>query len=566
MNPRVSLAVVLCGALYLPGQNVPGLFIESAESTGLTFTHVNGATGKYYLPEQMGAGVALFDYDGDGDLDVFLVQDGPLGPEATSRTGEAPISRLFRNDLTRASGGTPRLRFTDVTTRAGVGLRAYGMGAAVGDYDNDGDVDLFVTGFGPDTLYRNNGDGTFTDATKAAGVSDPLWSTSATFVDYDRDGDLDLFVANYLDFTIAGNKTCTDSAGSRDYCGPRVYRPVPDRLYRNEGGGRFSNVTESSGVARADGAGLGVVAGDYNGDGWLDLYVANDATPNQLWINRHDGTFVDHGLLSGAAVNVAGNPEGSMGIASGDFDRDGDEDLFVTNIAGETFVLYRNDGSGNFEDARVPTGLATPTAASTGFGTGWFDYDNDGWLDLFVANGAVNLIEAQRGQPSPFRMKNQLFHNDANGRFSETSTAAGAAFERAEISRAAAFGDLDTDGDTDIVVTTSGGPVRLLLNQAGTQHHWLQVSLAQEAGNRVGLGARIGLERDGLPALWRRVHTDGSYLSANDVRVHFGLGAGANVAGIIVHWPDGAVERWTGLAADRQVTLQRGTGQLKTPR
>ncbi len=563
MKPCVSLAAVLCGAFYFPASQASELFTESAAATGLAFTHVNGATGKYYLPEQMGAGVALFDYDNDGDLDVFLVQDGPLGDEALSVTGKAPISRLFRNDLTRGTGGTPRLRFTDVTTRAGVGLRAYGMGAAVGDYDNDGDIDLFVTSFGPDTLYRNNGDGTFTDATKEAGVSDPLWSTSATFVDYDRDGDLDLFVANYLDFTIPGNKTCTDSAGARDYCGPRMYRPVPDRLYRNEGDGRFANVTDAAGVARADGAGLGVVAGDYNGDGWLDLYVANDATPNQLWINRQDGTFVDEGLLSGAALNVAGNPEGSMGIASGDFDADGDEDLFVTNIAGETFVLYRNDGSGNFEDARVPAGLAGPTAASTGFGTDWFDYDNDGWLDLFVANGAVNLIEAQRGQPSPFRMKNQLFHNDGNGRFSETSTAGGRAFERAEISRAAAFGDLDNDGDIDVVVTTNGGPIRLLLNRTGTQHHWLQVSLAQDTRNRLAIGARIGLERDAQPALWRRVRTDGSYLAASDARVHFGLGAAAKVAAIVVHWPDGAVERWTGLAADRQVILQRGTGQSK---
>ncbi len=560
MNPRVSLILVLWGALYFASnQPASDLFVESAESTGLTFVHVNGAIGQYYLPEQMGAGVALFDYDTDGDLDVFLVQDGPLGPQPAADTADAPTSRLFRNDLTGLPGA-PRLHFTDVTTRAGVGLRAYGMGAAVGDYDNDGDVDLFVTTFGPDTLYRNNGDGTFTDKTNEAGVSDPLWSTSAAFLDYDRDGDLDLFVANYLDFTIAGNKTCTDSAGSRDYCGPRVYRPVPDRLYRNDGGGRFTNVTEASGVARADGAGLGVAAGDYNGDGWLDLYVANDATPNQLWINRHDGTFVDEGLLSGAAFNAAGNPEGSMGIASGDFDRDGDEDLFVTNIAGETFVLYRNDGAGNFEDARAAAGLAVPTAASTGFGTDWFDYDTDGWLDLFVANGAVNLIEAQRGQPAPFRMKNQLFHNEGNGRFSEKSRAGGAAFERAEISRAAAFGDLDNDGDTDIVVTTSGGPVRLLLNQTGKDRHWLQASLAQPARNRLGLGARIGLERDGQPPLWRRVRTDGSYLSASDPRVHFGLGPGANVGAIEVQWPDGVSERWTGLSADRHVTLRRGTG------
>ncbi len=289
------------------------------------------------------------------------------------------------------------------------------MGAVVGDYDNDGDLDLFVTSFGPETLYRNNGDGTFADVTKQAGVSDALWSASGAFVDYDRDGDLDLFVANYLDFTLAGNKRCNDAVGARDYCSPRAYRPVPDRLYRNEGGGRFTDATETAGINKADGAGLGVSTGDYNGDGWLDLYVANDATPNQLWINQRNGTFEDDGLLSGSALNAAGNPEGSMGIASGDFDLDGDEDLFVTNIVGETFAMYVNDGRGSFDDARARVGLSAPTAAFTGFGTDWFDYDNDGWLDLFVANGAVNIVEAQRGEKFPFRMRNQLFHNTGAG-------------------------------------------------------------------------------------------------------------------------------------------------------
>src|SRR5262245_6169926 len=263
------------------------LFAESAAATGLVFTHENGATGNYYLPEPMGSGVALFDYDGDGDLDVFLVQAGALDGAPAAN---APTSRLFRNDLSVARDGRRTLRFTDVTERAGVGLRAYGMGVAVADYDGDGDLDLLVTSLGPETLFRNNGDGTFSDVTREAGVSDALWSTSAVFLDYDRDGDLDLFVANYVDFSVAGNKTCNDALGARDYCGPREYRPVPDRLYRNEGNGRFSDVTLASGIAKADGNGLGVVAGDFDGDGWLDLYVANDATPNQLWINRKDGT------------------------------------------------------------------------------------------------------------------------------------------------------------------------------------------------------------------------------------------------------------------------------------
>jgi hypothetical protein len=536
-----------------------GLFVERAAATGLVFTHVNGATGRYYLAEVMGAGVALVDYDNDGDLDVFLVQGGTLDRAQTPAT----TSRLFRNDLAAAGGARGPLRFTDVTARAGVGLRAYGMGVAAGDYDNDGHLDLFVTAFGPDTLYHNNGDGTFTDVTKQAGVSDPYWSTSAAFVDYDRDGRLDLFVANYVDFTIAANQLCSDAVGARDYCGPRAYHPVADRLYRNQGNGRFTDVTEAAGISKADGAGLGVATGDYNGDGWIDLYVANDAMPNQLWTNRHNGTFVDEGLLSGSAVNAQGTPEGSMGIASGDVDLDGDEDLFVTNIAGETFVLYTNDGRGNFEDTRARWGLALPTAAFTGFGTDFFDYDNDGWPDLLVANGAVNVIEAQRGQASPYRMKNQLFRNTGARRFEETTAAGGAAFSRAEIGRGAAFGDIDNDGDIDVVVTNNNGPVRLLLNQAGTRNHWLAVRVTQGPGNRFGFGARIGIERAGRPTLWRRVRSDGSYLSASDVRVHAGLGASAAIDAVVVQWPDGARERWTGIVGDKVVTLGRGTGKAQ---
>ena len=541
----------------LPAATDP-IFIESAAATRLVFTHVNGATGKYYLPEMMGSGVAVFDYDNDGDLDVFLVQGGPLGPNAASG---GPTSRLFRNDLTPGAGGRRALRFTDVTAKAGVGLRGYGMGAAVGDYDNDGFLDLFVTAFGSIALYHNNGDGTFSDLTKSAGLNETGWATSAAFADYDRDGDLDLFVARYVDFAIAANKLCSDPAGARDYCGPRAYRPVPDRFFRNEGNGRFVDATERAGITKADGAGLGVAIGDYNGDGWPDVYVANDATPNQLWINHRDGTFRDDGLLSGSAVSASGNPEGSMGIASGDFDRDGDEDLFVTNIIGETFVLYVNDGRGNFDDARARTGLAALTAAFTGFGTDWFDYDNDGWPDLFVANGAVNIVEALRGQPSPYRMLNQLFHSLSGRRFEETSAAAGPAFATAEIGRGAAFGDIDNDGDVDIVVTNNNGPVRLLLNQVGGSNHWLQVRLDQRPGNRFGIGAWVGVERGSGPTLWRRVRTDGSYLSASDVRVHFGLGSSAAVAAVVVQWPDGQRERWTGIASDRVVTLSRNTGQ-----
>jgi hypothetical protein len=566
----LPFSIPLLAALALAGAaDGPSIrFVDAADATGLRFRHQNGASGQYYMPELLGAGGALVDYDGDGDLDVFLVQGGTLEASGTSEAGRrrsdangtVATSRLFRNDL-RIERGRPLLRFTDVTGRAGVGLQAYGMGVAVGDVDNDGRPDLFVTTLGEDALYRNNGDGTFSDITGTAGVSDPFWSASAAFADYDRDGDLDLFVANYLEFSIAANKRCTDATGARDYCSPKSFRPVPDRLYRNEGGGRFTDVTTAAGVARADGNGLGVSTGDYDGDGWIDFYVANDATPNQLWINRRDGTFADEGPLSGAALNAAGSPEGSMGIASGDFDADGDEDLFVTNIIGETFALYANDGAGNFEDARVRAGVSQPTAPLTGFGTEWADLDNDGWLDLFIANGAVNIVERLRGQPVPFRMPKQVLRNLGSGRFADVSSAAGPAVGELEVSRGVAIGDVDNDGGLDVLITNNDGPARLFLNQTSPRGHWLQVRLEQPDRNRVAIGARVGVERAGRPTLWRRVRTDGSYLSASDHRVHVGLGDATAVDRLLVEWPDGTKERFAGGPVDRVVVLRRGGGQ-----
>ena len=374
-------------------------------------------------------------------------------------------------------------------------------------------------------------------------------------------------MTNYVTFTGAGNKICTDLTGARDYCPPGAYAPVPPRLFHNDGGKHLTDVTESAGISRAYGAGLGVAIGDLNGDGWPDIYVANDATPNQLWINKHDGTFEDTGVLSGTAFNALGRPEGSMGIALGDADGDGDEDLFITNVAGESHVLYLNDGRGNFEDARTRSGVGPATAALTGFGTNWVDYDNDGRLDVFIASGAVNIIESERGQPNPYRMHNQLLHNQGEGRFVDVSALAGPEFSRLDVARGAAFGDLDNDGDMDIVVTNINAAARVLLNQqiapgggAGASH-WLEVSLRSSAGNRFGIGARLGLVRAGLPTIWRRARTDGSYLSANDARVHFGLGADARIDSLIVQWPDGSSESFTGVAPDRIVTLTRGQGR-----
>ena len=554
------LAVAACalalslGSLTTPAAWVADIFRELPDGAGLAFTHDNGARGEFHLPEIMGSGAALFDYDGDGDLDVFLVQG------AASST-----SRLFRNDLPKDArpGAVPR--FTDVTERAGVGLRAAGMGAAVGDYDGDGALDLYVTAYGSNVLYRNNRDGTFADVTRASGADDSRWSTSAAFLDYDRDGDLDLFVANYVDFSAAARKACVDTLGAPDYCAPSAYRPVPDRLLRNEGDGTFTDATEPSGVSRAYGAGLGVAVGDYNGDGWLDVYVANDATPNQLWINRRNGTFEDEGWLSGAAVNAAGRPEGSMGIASGDYDGDGDEDLFVTNLARETFVLYANDGRASFEDRRTQSGVALPTAEMTGFGTAWIDYDRDGRLDLVIANGAVNTLERQRGSPRPFRQPNQLFRQEVAGRLSDVTAAAGKAFASADVGRGLATGDIDNDGDVDVLLTHNGGPARLLVNGASSGH-WLSVRTALPGRNARGFGARVGVMRKGHPPLWRRIGTDGSYLSASDARAHFGLGDTAAIDHVIVEWPDGYRERWNTVAADREVVLERGSGEAAAAR
>jgi hypothetical protein len=586
MLMRLALTCAILAALTLP----PGISAQSggtgprfedvAEASGLRFVHRNGATGEYMYPELIGSGGAVFDYDGDGDLDVFVVQGlddirhaGVGAPPV--RTAGSPTSRLFRNDLERPGG---RLQFTDVTEAAGVGFIGYGMGAAVGDIDNDGDLDLYVTAYGNNALYRNDGNGRFTDVTAAAAANDSRWSTSAAFVDYDRDGHLDLYVANYLDFTPAANKPCAEAAGQRDYCAPTAYRPLPDRLLRNRGDGTFEDVSEKSGITRAFGNGLGVAVGDYDADGWPDIYVANDATPNQLWMNRHDGTFEDMGLLSGTAYNAAGRPEGSMGIASGDYDRDGDEDLVVTNIIGETFVLYENDGSGGFEDRRAGVGLAAPTAMMTGFGADWFDADNDGWLELFIANGAVNLIPSLRGTPNPFRQRNQLFTTRpgtvanqptltpaANAptearepvRLTELTAQAGPGLEFLEVSRGAAFGDLDLDGRVDILVTNNGGPVRLLRNVTPGARHWLRLRLVQPDRNRRAIGASVRVELPGQPPLVRRVRSGGSYLSVSDDRLYVGLGGASSPVAVTVTWPDGTQQRMTGLAVDREHEISR---------
>jgi hypothetical protein len=556
LTPMLSLVSVLIGS----APPTP-IFHDVASEAGLRFSHFNGATGEHFMPEIMGSGAALFDYDNDGDLDVYLIQGSLLETGKTPLfpppPGSRPGNRLFRNMLS----DTGRLAFVDMTERSGVGHDGYGMGVATGDYDNDGFVDLYVTNFGDNVLYHNNGDGTFADVTRAAGVNDGRWSTSAAFLDYDGDGYLDLFVANYVDFTVQGSKRCYAPTGEPDYCTPMAYKAVPSRLYHNTGNGRFSDVTESSGIGASYGPALGVLCADLNGDGRIDIYVANDTAANRLWLNQGDGTFRDGALEAGVAYSADGRTKAGMGVTAEEVDGRGIVAIVVTNLSREGATLFRGT-RGMFEDVTTQYGLSAPTFAFTGFGTKWVDYDNDGRLDLFVANGAVTIVESLRGRPYPYGQRNLLFHDEGPGRkFLETSAVAGEVFQRIDVGRGVAVGDVDNDGALDILVTNNNGPVRLLHNDIQPNQHWLELRLQGVRSNRSGLGARVGLFRTGEEPLWRRVHSDSSYLSASDPRVHFGLGTNANVQRLVVRWPEGFEESWDDVQADRVIALRQGSGK-----
>jgi hypothetical protein len=552
-------ATVPAGVENRPG---PDWFAERAEATGLDFVHVNGMTGERYIAEIMGPGVALFDFDNDGDLDVYAVQGQTL------RRGEQPPEsqdRLFRNDLEIRADGSPAMHFTDVTVRAGLVPRSYGMGVAAADVDNDGWTDLYLTRFGADALLKNNGDGTFTDVFAASGLADPGWTIAASFFDMDRDGWLDLFVPSYVRYSTAADIECLAPAGTRDYCSPQSYVAVPGRLFWNKGRGIFQDVTLASGIARDYGPALGTVGFDANGDGWPDLYVANDGTDNQLWINRRNRTFENGAVLAGVAVNAAGRAEGSMGVDAGDFDNDGDDDLVIANLSGEGSTLYENNGSGVFQDVASASSLRTRSLPFTGFGTAWFDADNDGWLDILTVNGAIATIQAlaAAGDPFPLHQRKQLFRNvggpDKRRRFDDVTADAGAGFAVSEVSRGAAFGDIDNDGDLDVVVANNNGRLRLLVNQRGNRARWVGVRVVHDR-MRDMLGARVGLTLADGSTRWRRARTDGSYASANDPRVLFGLGESAQPTRLRVQWPDGRDEEWPFNVVNRWVVVQESTG------
>jgi hypothetical protein len=545
--------------------------VERAHASGLDFTHFNGMSGAFYYPEIMAPGVALLDYDNDGDLDVYVTQGQMLGAGKTLADAFNPPTgelrdRLFRNDLVVNADGTRTVHFTDVTAQSGIDLRTYGMGVAVGDFDNDGHVDIYRTGLTGGTMLHNNGDGTFTDVTQRTRTETAgQWSVSAAFVDYDRDGWLDLWVGNYLIYSTAADVQCLSVSGRRDYCPPNSYRAQASHLFHNRHG-VFEDVTRTALVGGAYGPALGVSTADFNNDGWIDLYVANDGQPNQLWINQHDGTFKDTAFLAGVALSGAGQAEASMGVDAGDFDNDGDEDLFITNWLDQMNVLYVNDGTGTFEDRRAATGVGAPSLARTGFGTAWFDVDSDGWLDLFVANGGVATIESQAraGDKFPLRMAPSLYRNLGNGHFDHASGKAGAVFNNLYVGRGAAFGDIDNDGDTDIVVAQAAGPLQLLINTTfdishAPAAHWLGLRLMSGSPQRDALGARVEVRQKDR-VLWRRARSDGSYASANDPRVLVGLGAVGDKPTVRVTWPDGKREEWTDVATDRYTTLVEGSG------
>jgi enediyne biosynthesis protein E4 len=544
-----------------------GIFIDATETSGIHFVHTNGMKGEYYFSEIIGSGVAVFDYDNDSRPDILVLNGTPLGEATTGEAGSSCSARLFHNELRVSESGERTLKFTDVTENSGLCSHGYGMGVAIGDYDNDGFPDVFITHFdAPNQLFHNNGDGTFSDVTERAGVAgNRQWGASASFFDYDRDGFLDLYVANYVNYSITDKRKCYNYTSARDYCAPVTYPPVPGILYHNLGNGTFEDVSIKSGITQAYGNGLGVVGADLNGDGWPDIFVANDGNPNQLWINQRDGTFRNEAFERGVAVSVDGAAEAGMGVDIADADGTGNEDILVTHLTHEKATLYRNLGQGGqFEDASAVAGLYVATTPYTGFGTAFLDYDNDGWPDIVIANGAVHVIEDQvrAHDPFPLHQTKQLLHNLGNGQFEDVSAKAGSAFALSEVGRGLAVGDLDNDGGVDFVVANNNGPLRIFLNEVAAARPW--VGLRVLTGRRDAYGARVELRRKGARTLWRRVHSDGSYLSASDPRLVIGLGEASDIDGLVVHWLDGKEERFPPPPLRTYTTIAQGSGVLVT--
>lgn len=555
-----SLLCVAPASLAQSGETVP--FTDRAAASGLDFVNFNGMTGKLYFVEMMGGGLALIDYDRDGDLDVYLVQGTLLAEDVVGDAVFAPVhpvpltDRLYRNDSWIDDSGTHHLAFADVSEVAGLPAGDYGLGVASADIDNDGWPDLYVNNFGPNRLLRNRGDGTFEDVTESSGTAEPRWSAAASFFDFDDDGLLDLYVGNYVDYRMATDRPCFSDTGVLDYCGPGAFSGVTDRLFRNLGGGAFEDVSKRSGIGTEPGKGLGSVVSDFDGDGRLDLYVTNDGERNFMWLNQGDGTFLDGALLSGTAVNDQGMPEASMGVVVGDLDGDGRDDLFMSHLKSETNTLYRNEGGGLFVDTSGESGLGLPSWSFTGFGIGLVDFDNDTDLDMYVGNGAVLLLEdlVLAGDPYPIHQRNLLFRNEGEGQFTDVSDAAGEALAPSEVSRGVAVGDIDNDGDGDLTIWNSAGPARLLVNEHPGDGDWVGLA-TRTLGTRDALGSRVmALSAAGVP-VWRRVSTDGSFASSGDPRALLGLGTGALETTVEIWWSGGGASRFLEVPTGRYLTV-----------
>ncbi len=530
-------------------------FTNIARAAGLDGTTVyGGASSNKYLLETTGTGVAAIDYDRDGRLDLFFVNGSRLEGFAP---GQAPVNQLYRNK----GDGT----FEDVTVKAGLGASGWGQGACVGDYDNDGNDDLFVSYWGQNRLYHNRGNGTFEDVTRRADLLNTRtrWGTGCAFLDYDRDGRLDLFVANYIDLDLATAPT-PDSGlcrykGIQVACGPPGLTGGKNALYHNRGDGTFDDVSEKAGIVRARGTyGLGVSTLDFDNDGWVDLYVANDSNPSALYRNNHDGTFTDVGVTSGCAYSQDGKPQAGMGVAIGDYDRNGTMDIFKTNFAGDTSTLYANAGDGLCEDRTFAAGIGINTRW-LGWGTGWIDLDNDGWLDLFLTNGHVYPEVVQLKTEAGYKQRKVVYRNLGNGRFADISERLGEPITVPKAGRGSAFADFDNDGHVDVAIANVNDRPDLYRLTDTSGHHWTTLTLVGTTSNRNAIGARVRCVT-GSVSQWQEVRGGGSYLSQNDFRVHFGVGAAARIDRIDVRWPNGLEETWENLPVDAFHVLKEGSG------
>jgi hypothetical protein len=530
--------------------------VDIAAAAGITFQHDNAASAEKYLIETMGSGCGWIDYDQDGLLDLYLVNGTATRLYTPKRRLQ---SALYRNN----GDGT----FTDVTAKAGVGAEGlFGMGVAVGDYDNDGFPDLFVLGYGRCILYHNNGDGTFTDVSAKAGVENSgRWGSSAAWFDYDNDGRLDLVIANYVDWAPDNNFWCGDHGpGLRSYCHPDNYHGQAPTLYHNNGDGTFTDVSLRSGVGAKPGNGLGVVTFDYDDDGWQDIFIANDSMPNFLFHNNRDGTFREVGYMAGVAVSMDGTSEAGMGVDAADASGSGRMDLIVTHLDSQLARFYQNMGGEEFDDATLRSKISYATFHMSGFGTRFMDYDNDGWRDVFMADGHIlDNIERYRGEVRYAEPK-LMFHNTGRGIFENVSERLGADFQRPRVSRGAAIGDFDNDGDLDVLVNNNGEPAQLLRNDGGNANHWLEIFLIGTRSNRDGVGARLKLTAGDL-TLYDQRKGGMSYQSAQDPRLHFGLGAHGMVDALEIVWPSGVVTKLAGIKSDQIISVKEGEGLVERP-